>query len=193
MRLRTKLVASHLGIAALVWVVVVTALRVQTNVQDVQGRIREVVVPTIIALENLKAGGIRVVASTAEFIAVASEREHADETKRDAEGISAAGQQELELSEAETGTLECNEALERYAERLAQRQRHRDGEQEILEQLRLRTATLIQSGTDLIALKMGGARGNAMIEGKEGFGEAESVFLATVNLALEDALLDLTE
>ncbi len=183
MTLRSKFLASNLAIAALVWVVVLVSLWAQRDADAAMAAIMEGTEPTIGALEDLRSGGIRIVASTSEFLVIRSER-----SRTSAPGDAARpgdAQEEDERTLLTVGARECASAIGRYARLVdADPPWHRQEEVDHLAQIRLAVDALNKGSADLIALKERNASGVVVLEEKEKFEVAERNFLSIIRSAL---------
>ncbi len=191
MTLRSKFLASNLAIAALIWVVVLVSLWAQRDADAALAAITEGTEPTIQALEDLRSGGIRIVASTSEFLVIRNERSRALASSDAARPNGAP--ENRERIHLILGAQECASAIDRYA-RLAEADLpwHRQAEVDHIAQIRLAVDALNKGSADLIALKERNASGTLVLEGKEKFEEAERNFLSLIRSALGSERGELT-
>ncbi len=183
MTLRTKLLASNLAIAALVWVVVLVSLWVLHDADAAMVAITENTEPTMEALQDLRAGGIRIVASTSEILAIRGERTRG-RAPREAAGPRDA-QEAREHALLAAGARECASAIDRYARLTATASPwHRRENREHLPRIRRAVEALHKGSLDLIALKERDASSASILEEKERFEALESQFLSIVRAAL---------
>ena len=192
MTLRSKFLASNLAIAALIWVVVLVSLWAQRDAVAALAAITEGTEPTIQALEDLRSGGIRIVASTSEFLVIRNEWSRGSTPGREARPDDAQEGQERAL--LAKGAQECASAIRRYARHAEAGQSwHRQAKVDHLAQIRPALDALNKGSADLIALKERNASGTQVLEGKEKFEEVERNYLSAVQSALASERRELAE
>jgi signal transduction histidine kinase/DNA-binding response OmpR family regulator len=180
--LRTKLLASNLAIAALVWVVVLVSLWVLRDADAAVAAITENTEPTMEALQDLRAGGIRIVASTSEILAIRGELSQGRAARKPSEPREAQEAREHALLVA--GAQECATAIGQYARLVESTSPWHLREGEHLPRIRRAVEALRQGSSDLIALKERNASSASILQEKERFEAVEHQFLLVVRAAL---------
>lgn len=186
MRLIHKLLLGYAAVALLAGVAQLISIRAYRNIEREFTQVTVSAVPDLRALEAIKSSSLRIVASTTEFSLM-----H-DASKSLAEGLR---QETEDVEEAEQQLLrqgvEGLDANLAAYEKSVQHESQRKEERELAENLGKSGERLKEASANLVALKLRGASGAAILEAKKAFEEAEQSLLTEVGEALEEEYVEL--
>jgi signal transduction histidine kinase/ActR/RegA family two-component response regulator len=179
MTIGSKLLLSFMSIAFFVGIVGFVGVNVSNNTLTSFEQIAHETIPLIEALDDLKVGGLRIVASTSEYGFIRAEKEAADKNNP---AKPTTEEEEEEERLINSGVSLYDDALKRF-EQLLQiyHPEHEDFYTEIADS----GQELQRISEKIITLKNHGVAGLEVLESKEDFEKIEKRFLNAVNIVLE--------
>lgn len=183
MKTQAKMLSANFLVASFVLVAAVAAILVAKEASWQYDKIAYQTVPVIEALDDIKSGTLRVVASTSEYGFIQAEKMHIAEGDFEDDH---AEEEEEGLIEEGSGTL--SEALERYHGLLVQFDRSETHYFEMKEV----SDGLVGISEKIIELKESGFSGKAVLELKEEFEDSERSMIALVDHRIKSEKVALT-
>lgn len=166
MRIRSKLLCGFAFVGLVISAAGPTLLRATRDTERAFSVVAGETIPTILALEDLRLAGLRIVSSTSEFGLIHFQGQRASETQSErSKGNNDGGEGEEELI-AEGHAL-YQSTLKRY-ESLVARHAH-PNEALVLDNIRTAGGLLLRSSTQLVEQINGGASGDRILVMKEAF------------------------
>jgi signal transduction histidine kinase/FixJ family two-component response regulator len=188
MKIRSKLLFGLALTASAIAIVGFISLRATRASERAFADIADHTIPIIKALEDLRAAGLRIVASTSEISLIEAERATARVSGAALPRLSEpADDQDAEPVDEERDLLASARALyfsalNRYTS-LTQGQVHRPAS-DLPQTISREGAALLRSSADIVALKMAGVSGTAVLQAKQAFEQAEIQYLQSIDNAI---------
>jgi len=170
LKLINKLTLGHLTVGLLVIVVALVGINAINSINFEFNEISTETLPTIKALEDTRAAGLRIVVSTSEFVSVKAES-----------GLNETGIGVVEKEHVISGIKQYDEAISRYEYHV---NKFFPGEKDILANIKNSGKKLQNASNELIVLKEQGASWPIVLEKQDEFEAAEQDFLKAVNDAI---------
>lgn len=178
MKIRTKLILINGFLASFVIFVALFSFNTSDKTSQEYHTLTAHTLPSVMALEEIKFAGLRIIASTSEFGFISAE--YAALNEPESEG-NQEDQEEREL--IEQGVAELRSALDLYQYLTADDARH--SHRSFLYEIQTAADELERISKELIALKRAGVVGKVVLEQKEEFEAVEKQFLAIVTQAID--------
>ena len=184
MRIKTKLFLGYVALSVLLTAVISFGVITILKLRNAYGFAIEQETPVLSALEDLRFGVVRIVASVSEFGFIQAEISNSDEQTD--EFVDAASDEEREL--INQGKVIYDKALSHYTQLILKYFPDRESSVITIQQA---VDALLQTGDDIIGAKRQGLRGHAVLELKEQFEAREQNALTQIESEIQHYLVDL--
>ena len=180
MRIRSKLIAVNLVITFFVILVGVVSLYAASKTEKHFLTLADTTLPIIQVLEDIRAGGLRLVSSSNEYAFIKSHAgSHVHEGEEISDAVESLADEEQEL--AEEGHRAIEAALDRYVAFPNKDEFHQAYSKKVLDV----SYRLIEASDEFVRLFEYEHDGKILLEKKDEFEEAEEAFVETIKSELE--------